>query len=425
MSTGHLGAGSKKEIKMKSLLIAGVLLSTSVYSAEYIVKLKDNAKMSKSLKSLGEFEALNLSFGEFQKLTSDQKVNMKTISELPEVEYIEPNYTYTKMNDIQDDNFKKQWGLENDGKNSGGFYSRGVAGKDVSAKKAWKIARGNHALKIAVIDTGVDYTHNDLKSNIMVNEAELNGTDGVDDDGNGYVDDVYGYDFANGDADPMDDHGHGTHCAGVIGASHDKTGIRGVMGKVKILSLKFLKKSGGGTLDGALKSIDYATQRGVDIMSNSWGGGGRSQALFEAIERAQKAGILFVAAAGNSNSDNDKKATFPANYQLDNVMSVGAMDGKGKRASFSNYGKTTVHVFAPGVKIYSTVQGNKYKNMSGTSMACPHVSGVAGLVWSNEPNLTYLELKERLMSTAVKSSELDNFTISGYADAYKALLNQQ
>ena len=410
---------------MKSLLIAGVLLSTSVYSAEYIVKLKDNAKMSKSLKSLGEFEALNLSFGEFQKLTSDQKVNMKTISELPEVEYIEPNYTYTKMNDIQDDNFKKQWGLENDGKNSGGFYSRGVAGKDVSAKKAWKIARGNHALKIAVIDTGVDYTHNDLKSNIMVNEAELNGTDGVDDDGNGYVDDVYGYDFANGDADPMDDHGHGTHCAGVIGASHDKTGIRGVMGKVKILSLKFLKKSGGGTLDGALKSIDYATQRGVDIMSNSWGGGGRSQALFEAIERAQKAGILFVAAAGNSNSDNDKKATFPANYQLDNVMSVGAMDGKGKRASFSNYGKTTVHVFAPGVKIYSTVQGNKYKNMSGTSMACPHVSGVAGLVWSNEPNLTYLELKERLMSTAVKSSELDNFTISGYADAYKALLNQQ
>lgn len=411
---------------MKSLLVAGLLLGSTAYSAEYIVKLKDNAKMSKSLKSLGEFKALNLSFGEFQKLTSDQKVDLKSIAELPEVEYIEPNYTYTTMiNDIQDAEFTKQWGLDNDGKNSGGFFSRGTAGVDVSAKKAWTIAKGSHALKVAVIDTGVDYTHNDLKTNLMVNEAELNGTPGVDDDGNGYTDDVYGYDFANDDADPMDGHGHGTHCAGVIGASHDNTGIRGVMGKVQILSIKFLKDNGGGTLEGALKSIDYATQRGVDVMSNSWGGGGRSQALFEAIERAQKAGILFVAAAGNSRNDNDAKATYPANYQLDNVMSVGAMDGKGKKASFSNWGQRTVHIFAPGVRIYSTVQGNKYKNMSGTSMACPHVSGVAGLLWANEPNLTYLEVKERLMNTAVKTTDLETFTASGYADAHKALLNQQ
>jgi subtilisin family serine protease len=223
----------------------------------------------------------------------------------------------------------------------------------------------------------------------------------------------------------MDGHGHGTHCAGVIGASHDKIGIRGVMGKVQILSIKFLTDSGSGSLEGALKSIDYATARGVDVMSNSWGGGGRSQALFEAIERAQKAGILFVAAAGNANNDNDAKATYPANYKLDNVVSVGAHDGKGKRASFSNYGNSTVHVFAPGVNIFSTVSNNKYKKMSGTSMATPHVSGVAGLVLASEPNLTYLEVKQRLMDTSVKSSDLDRYTASGYVDAFNALSNKQ
>ena len=255
----------------------------------------------------------------------------------------------------------------------------------------------------------------------MINEAELNGTEGVDDDGNGYVDDVYGYDFANNDADPMDGHGHGTHCAGVIGAEHNSTGIAGVMANVQILPVQFLSKSGGGTLEGALKAIDYATSRGVNVMSNSWGGGGRSQALFEAIVRAEKAGIVFVAAAGNERNDNDAKAVYPANYKVANVISVGAMDGKGKKASFSNYGKKTVHVFAPGVDIYSTVTKNRYQKMSGTSMACPHVSGVVGLVMSSEPNLDFTEIKNRLMNTSVESTELSQYTISGYVDAANAL----
>lgn len=417
---------------MKSLITVALLASTGALAstqasspAEYIVKLKTNAKFTKSIQSFGEFKKIELSYGNFYKLNSSKNNVLDELSKNPEIEYVEPNFIYSTFAGIKDDKFSKQWGLENTGKNSGGLFSRGTAGIDISAKKAWSISRGDSNIKVAVIDTGVDYTHNDLKSNLMVNEAELNGLANVDDDGNGYVDDIYGYDFANNDSDPMDGHGHGTHCAGVIGASHDKIGIRGVMGKVQILSIKFLTDSGSGSLEGALKSIDYATARGVDVMSNSWGGGGRSQALFEAIERAQKAGILFVAAAGNANNDNDAKATYPANYKLDNVVSVGAHDGKGKRASFSNYGNSTVHVFAPGVNIFSTVSNNKYKKMSGTSMATPHVSGVAGLVLASEPNLTYLEVKQRLMDTSVKSSDLDRYTASGYVDAFNALSNKQ
>ena len=408
---------------MKSIIAVAILASSGAFASEYIVKLKNNAKLNKNIQSFGQIESLKLSYGSYFKLNSTQKNVMSELSADPNVEYIEPNFTYTTMAGIKDDKFSKQWGLDNTGRNSGSIFSRGTVGIDISAKKAWGITQGDASIKVAVIDTGVDYTHQDLKSNLMINEAELNGDPNVDDDGNGYVDDIYGYDFANSDADPMDGHGHGTHCAGVIGASHDQVGIRGVMGKVQILSIKFLTDQGSGSLDGALKAIDYATSRGVQVMSNSWGGGGRSQALFEAIERAEKAGIIFVAAAGNSNSDNDKVASYPASYELGNVISVGAHDGKGERASFSNYGKNSVHVFAPGVNIYSTVANNGYKTMSGTSMATPHVSGVAGLILASEPNLTYLEVKERLMNTSIKSSELGPYTSSGFVDAFNALSN--
>jgi len=340
---------------MKRILALGLLASSSAFSAQYIVKMNTQVKTNLKLNSFGIAKDLNLSFGSFTVLTTDNKSSIEVLRNNPAVEYIEPNYTYTKFDAPTDTDFSKQWGLNNDGKNSGSWWSRGTVGVDISALEAWKITKGSSDIKIAVIDTGVDYNHVDLKNNILINEAELNGSEGVDDDGNGFVDDIYGYDFANDDADPMDGHGHGTHCAGVIGAEHNSIGIAGVNANVKILPIKFLKDSGGGTLEGALKAIDYAISREVHVMSNSWGGGGRSQALYDAIERAQEAGISFIAAAGNSSSDNDKKPAYPANYKLDNVVSVGALDGKGKKASFSNYGKKTVHVFAPGVNIYSTV----------------------------------------------------------------------
>lgn len=408
---------------MKRTLILASALCSSAFGAEYIVKLNPGLESVKFLEAYGQVNSFELSYGNFAVLKSNQKLDLSALNKMAGVEYIEPNFTYTKFNSPADSKFEKQWGLNNTGKNSGSWWSRGKAGVDISALEAWKITKGSNEVKIAVIDTGVDYNHEDLKDNIMINELEKNGTAGVDDDGNGLIDDIYGYDFANDDADPMDGHGHGTHCAGVIGASHNSKGIAGVNANVKILPIKFLTDKGGGTLEGALKAIDYATQRGVQVMSNSWGGGGRSEALYEAVKRAEAKGIIFIAAAGNSNSDNDAKPTYPANYKASNVVAVGAIDGKGKRASFSNYGKQTVHVFAPGVDILSTVANNKYKKMSGTSMACPHVAGVAGLLLASEPNLTAVELKQRLMNTSVESVELDEFTASGYVDAHQALTN--
>ena len=404
---------------LKPVIVSAALLAQSAFAAEFIVKLKDGHTLTnKSVNVTGQF---NLAQGSFAVIDSENKA-VELLKNDSAVEYIEPNYTY-QVSTVKDADFKKQWGLKNTGSNSGSIFAPGKKGVDINAEKAWKITKGDKAVKIAVIDTGVDYNHPDLKGNIMVNELELNGTEGVDDDGNGYVDDVYGYDFANNDNDPMDNHGHGTHCAGVIGATHDSIGIAGVMANVQILPIQFLSARGGGTLEGAIKSIDYAVKRGVQIMSNSWGGRGQSKALEEAIKLAEQAGILFVAAAGNENSDNDTTATLPASIGLDNIVSVGAMDGKGKKASFSNYGKKSVDVFAPGVKIYSTVQNNKYKNMSVTSMACPHVAGVAGLILANEPNLTYKEIKAKLMSNTHSGDNLTRFSVSGYVDAHMSLKN--
>jgi thermitase len=411
---------SRRIHMIKSAVVASLIIGQSAFAAEYIVKLKEGAKLNqKSMHGIKINSEFSLKQGQFMVIDTDQK-SVDSLKGMSEVAYIEPNYMYYASS-VQDTDFDKQWGLKNTGRNSGTIFSPGKAGVDINALDAWKITKGSQEIKIAVIDTGVDYNHIDLKDNIMVNEAELNGLPGVDDDGNGLIDDVYGYDFANNDNDPMDEHGHGTHCAGVIGAVHNNTGIAGVMADVKILPIQFLTKSGGGTLEGAIKSIDYAIQRGVHIMSNSWGGRGQSQALKEAIEVAEQAGILFVAAAGNENNNNDVNATLPASIDVDNIVSVGAMDGKGKKASFSNYGVKKVHVFAPGVDIYSTVQGDKYKKMSGTSMACPHVAGIAGLIMANEPNLSYKEVKARLMSSTLPGEDLSKFSASGYVDAHKAL----
>ena len=406
---------------MKNItLVALLVFSTSICATEYLVKLKSGASLTK-----GAFQvqsSFTLSYGDFAVIDLDES-QVKSVQSLPEIEYIEPNHTLRAF-EIEDRKFRRQWGLENTGRNSGNIFFPGIKGTDIKALEAWGITTGDRNVKIAVIDTGVDYNHEDLKDNIMINERELNGEEGVDDDGNGYVDDIYGYDFANDDNDPMDGHGHGTHCAGVIGASHNDIGVRGVMSKVQILPIQFLAKDGSGKLEGAVKSIDYAVSRGVDIMSNSWGGNTTSKAIEEAVARAQEAGILFIAAAGNSRSDNDSKDVTPATIKLDNVVAVGAMDGRGKKANFSNYGKNSVHVFAPGVNIYSTVTKNKYKKMSGTSMACPMVAGVAGLLLANEPNLTYLELKSRLMSYTQAGDDLSKYSMSGYIDAFAALENK-
>lgn len=406
-----------------------LLMCTSLSAQDfdgYIVKLKKGKKLD--MKSFSSAKEISTSFGQFVRVVGSEK-SISMLKNNDAVEYVEPNYIYTvdntldTMKAVSDPQFAQQWGLKNTGKNSGGWWTPGKKGEDINAEKAWNVTKGSKDVIVAVIDTGVDWGHKDLKDNMWINEAEKNGEAGVDDDGNGVIDDIYGADFANNDGDPMDGHGHGTHCAGVIGAKHDRTGIAGVMANVKIMGIKFLTDSGSGSTADAIEAVNYAIKMGAHVMSNSWGGGGKSEALKEAIVAANDEGISFVAAAGNSRRNNDTTETYPANYDVDNVISVGAMDGTGKKASFSNYGKKMVHVFAPGVNILSTVQNNGYKKMSGTSMACPHVSGVVGLLLSNNPNLNPVDIRDRLMGTAIENGSLDNYTASGRTDAHRALTN--
>ncbi len=275
-------------------------------------------------------------------------------------------------------------------------YSRAV----LNAAEAWKITEGSAEVIVAVIDSGVDYFHPDLRNNIAVNAAEKNGRSGVDDDGNGYIDDVYGYDFFNDRANGYDDNGHGTHCAGIIAAEKNAIGVRGIAPRVKILPIKFLGKNGSGDTADAIRAIDYAVSRGARILSNSWGGGGASQLLDDAIQRAINQGAIFVAAAGNSAMDNDETENYPANYP--NVISIGSSDSRDARSSFSNYGNKTVKLFAPGSAILSTYPNGQYRSLSGTSMATPQVSGAIALALSLEPNLSRANVTSDLCNSSVQ-----------------------
>ncbi|PIS11743.1 MAG: subtilase [Bdellovibrio sp. CG10_big_fil_rev_8_21_14_0_10_47_8] len=352
---------------------------------------------------------------------------VKTLSENPLVRLAEPNYIYRINKTPNDPSFGKLWGLKNIGQSD--VRAGGVAGVDINVEKAWDITTGSKDVLVAIIDTGIDYDHPDLKENIWTNQAEANGKPGVDDDNNGIIDDIHGANFVNPKAptgNPKDDHMHGTHCAGTIGArGDDGLGIVGVNWNVRLMPVKFLGADGSGSLDGALKSIDYATKMGARIMSNSWGGGGESQTLKEAIQRANAAGALFVAAAGNDYSNNDTQPSYPASYNVPNVLAVAAIDNKGQLAAFSNYGKKSVHVAAPGVNVWSSVLNGKYASLSGTSMATPHVSGVAALLASADPSLTNLQLKERLIKTARPlASVREKVSSKGMVDAYAAITNQ-
>jgi thermitase len=413
---------------MKYFFVLAIIFSSYVRASEfngYIVKYK---KVLEESSFLGQpftiQKKIKTSFGNYAKVIAPASFTgdpLKSLRLNPNVVYAEPNWII-KLSSIDipaDASFKKQWGLKNTG------ISGGKIGEDINILKAWEISKGSKDVKIAVIDTGVDYTHPDLKNQIEINLAELNGKPGVDDDGNGYVDDVYGYNFATKNADPMDGHGHGTHCAGVIGAEHNQIGVAGVMSQVKIIPVKFLSDSGEGEELDAIAAIDYAIKRGAKVLSNSWGGSEKTQALEDAIVKAEQDRVVFVAAAGNEYSDNDSSNSFPANFDISNVISVGAFTNKGSKASFSNYGAHSVHVFAPGQDIYSTVNKGGYASMSGTSMATPYVSGVVGLLLSKEPNLSPQEVRERLIKTSHDNSKLNGLSQSnGRIDAYSALMNQ-
>jgi len=320
----------------------------------------------------------------------------------PAIEYFEPNFI-SELTRLPDDaSFSQLWGLHNTGQTGGTIDA------DIDAPEAWDLATGSAHIVVGVIDTGVDYTHPDLAANIWTNPGEIAGNL-IDDDANGFADDVHGYDFINDDSDPMDDNRHGTHVSGTIaGVGNNGQGLAGVNWSSSIMPLKFLSAEGSGSTADAVRALNYATMMrstygvNVRLTSNSWGGGGYSQALYAAIQASGEAGMLFVAAAGNSSRDTGASPSYPASYDLPNIISVAATDHNDRLPAFSNYGATSVDLAAPGVGIYSAVPNGGYGSLSGTSMAAPHVAGVVALLWSNAPEATPAQIGNALLRTCLQ-----------------------
>src|SRR5262245_58691780 len=304
----------------------------------------------------------------------------------PLVAYAEPDYVLHTAVLPSDSQFSSLWGMNNTGQTGGTLDA------DIDAPEAWDLTTGSSSTIVAVIDTGVDYRHPDLAANMWVNASEIAG-DRIDNDGNGFIDDVHGYDFINNDGDPLDDQGHGTHVAGTIGAvGNNGVGVAGVNWNVRIMALKFLGADGSGSTSDAIRALNYAVQMGARISNNSYGDAEFSNAFRDAINAARLADHVFVAAAGNNGSNNDASPFYPSSYDLANIISVAAIDHNDRPASFTNYGATTVDLAAPGVDIVSTTPNNTYSSFSGTSMASPHVAGVVGLVRGHHPSWTYQQV---------------------------------
>ncbi|MHC4325313.1 MAG: S8 family peptidase, partial [Planctomycetota bacterium] len=333
--------------------------------------------------------------------------------------YAEPNYKFRLSVTPNDPNFVDLWGMENTGQTGG------TEDADIDAPEAWDITTGSPDIVIAVIDTGIDYTHPDLGANMWVNVAEYAGTPGVDDDENGYIDDIYGYDFAgasasvpgDGKSDPQDAWYHGTHVAGTIGAvGNNNRGVAGVCWNTRMMALKIFADDFDTIPEvfasDAVEAIGYAVNNGARIINASWGGDYYSQSLYDAIEDAGDAGLLFVTAAGNDfGSDNDETPVYPSSFDLDNIISVMSTDPNDEMSDFSNFGATSVDVAEPGTDILSTTPTSEtfamlvfgvstnYDVLSGTSASAPHVSGACALLWSQYPAFRYEIVKGLLMKT--------------------------
>ncbi len=285
----------------------------------------------------------------------------------------------------------------------------------IGAARGWNATAGTGQTIVAVIDTGVDFTHPDLAANIWINRGEI-AANGRDDDGNGYIDDVRGYDFSSNDANPMDETGHGTHVAGIVGAAgNNGVGVSGVNGRATIMALRFMDADGNGYTSDAVRAIDYAIRNGAKILNNSWGGMTPDPTLAAAIERARSAGVIVMIAAGNETANNDSTASYPAAYarQSDNVVAVASTDSNDRLSYFSNYGSQTVKIAAPGESILSTALGGGYTTKTGTSMATPIISGALALLWDLHPTWTYSQILGKLATSVDTASGLSGKVTTG------------
>ena len=327
---------------------------------------------------------------------------------VPNNVYSMPEFQKSEGGITNDPDASKLWGLHNEGQTGGKVDA------DIDAPEAWSVHTGRNQAEggpiIAVIDTGIDYNHPDLKANMWTNPGEIAG-DGIDNDGNGVIDDVHGYNAIDDNGDPMDGQGHGSHCAGTIAASgNDGVGVVGVNQKANLMAVKIFNDEGSTDAAAIIRAIQYSTDNGARITSNSWGGPLPNQAIKQAFADSS---ALHLVAAGNSGWNNDWLPSFPANYNLPNIISVAATDHNDGLAEFSQYGKRNVDLGAPGVDILSTVPGGGYDTYSGTSMATPHVSGAAGLLASAYPEASNEELRARLLTGVDQVPALDGKTVTG------------
>lgn len=347
---------------------------------------------------------------------------LKRLNAERSVAYAEPNYRVEATRSPNDPLYESQWALHNTGQ------SGGSSGDDINMEAVWNILTGSHSIVVAVIDTGIDYTHPDLAANMWTNPGEIPDNN-TDDDHNGFVDDYYGYNFDGYTSDPMDDHFHGTHVAGTIGALGDNgIGVAGISWTAKLMAVKFLNSGGSGYLSDAISAIEYAVDNGATVLNNSWGFmSGQAipsnpalepvQSLRDAIAYADTHGAIFVAAAGNSGVDSDVYANYPSSYSVANILSVASTDRNDDRSSFSNWGLISVDLGAPGSSILSTYPtwyvDPPYATISGTSMATPHVAGAAAIIWADNPSLSHRQVIDRIKQGVTPLSSLAGITVTG------------
>jgi subtilisin family serine protease len=425
---------------LRVLFLCALLTSSQiVYAAdrvqnEIIIKLKHGIGTSKIQSKAGgkggkfkvtqSFTRLSLHKIEIQS-GQDVAAIINELSSDPDVEYVEPNYILEKLEVNEGVSVLSQQDVQQILQTSAGALGLNVTG--IQTIEAWTaVSSSPNKPIVAIIDSGMDTTHEVLADALWQNDGEIAGN-GIDDDHNGYVDDVHGWNFANGTANVWDGDGHGTHVAGIVrGVSQDLFAIPLAGSKIQIMPLKFLDDHGFGSTSDAINAIYYAVNNGAKILNNSWGGPSYSRALHEAIAFAYENEVLFVAAAGNAKTNNDKTPMYPASYDVPNIISVAATNDYDSLASFSNFGVSTVHVASPGVSILSSYPPNSYTYLSGTSMAAPVVAGIAALVAHEQPNMNGYQIKQVILeSSDIKSTLSGKVATSARVNAFKAITSAQ
>lgn len=406
---------------------------------EIIVKLKGSSKQMKSQAFIGKAVSeksmsLKASFSEMNMhhfkmgISPSAKEFEQALNDLradPDVEFAEPNYILRKP-DMQGYSVGSEESVSMADVHSNAYSAYSQTSAPIAANNAWAaMAASATPIVVGIIDTGVDMNHEIFRDSgaIWTNPGEVAGN-GIDDDGNGYVDDVHGWNFVSNNNSPMDDDNHGTHVAGIVlGVSQDITASPIAAAKIRIMPLKFLDGNGVGTTSDAVRAIYYGVNAGARVLNNSWGGGGYSNALLDAIAYAYNHRVVFVAAAGNSSANNDVTPTYPANYSVPGLISVAATTDSDVLASFSNYGRNTVHLGSPGSGIWSSLPNQSYGRASGTSMASPFVAGLAAIMLRDNPALSAYQVKELILTNAQLLASLSTKTTAkARMNSYNSLM---